>query len=199
MRAKAEAQPSAPEPEIIEGIYYYEGHKYPRYVNIPPELIDATDEDGVKRATFLEFRVRNILQRQSHIIKGVVRNENYSKQDIIGHDLTVTLREDSPRRVVHVQVKADRGEIVAYKHDIRDKYFAGKENSEELVGRWLTEHGIILLNGTDGKSEADILESFYPQLALIQQRALRNQTPEASGQMKLFPRLKVIQIFPAAA
>jgi hypothetical protein len=163
--------PTFSEPTIVEGIYTYAGHNYPRYVNIPDYLIDATDTLGVKRANFLEFRVRNILRGETDIIENVVRNEGNSEEDSLDHDLTVTLREGFPIRVVHVQVKADRGQIVAYKQEIRDKYFKGMENSEELVRNWLTEHGIILLNGTDCKPKSEILKSFYPQLEEIIDRA----------------------------
>jgi hypothetical protein len=70
------------------------------------------------------------------------------------------------------------------------------ENSEKLVRKWMTEHGIILLNGAETKSGAEILESFYPQLERIQQKALKEQIPEPSGQMILFPKNNLIQLFP---
>jgi hypothetical protein len=186
------------EPNIEEGIYFYPGHKYPRFVNIPAYLIDATDRLGVKRATFIELRVRNILSRQVDVVDDVVRNQTDSMEDSLGHDLTVTLNDDSPIRTVHVQVKASRQEIVAYKEWIKKKYFPDEENSEELVRNWLTQNRIILLNGTDGKSESEIIESFYPQLERIQQKSLSGQILESSGQMRLFPRreFEATQVFP---
>jgi len=191
-----EAPISTPEPRIVEGKRFFAGHENPRYVNIPPRLIDATDGDGAERATFIEFRIRNLLRTQSNIVENVFRNEMGSKEDSVGHDLTVTLKGDPPIKIVHVQVKASGREVDAYKHWIRDNYFPNMENSEKLVRKWMTEHGIILLNGAETKSGAEILESFYPQLERIQQKALREQTPEPSCQMILFPGPKPIQLFP---
>lgn len=78
------------------------------------------------------------------------------------------------------------------------------EEKERIISQRLTEKGIILINGGEKdfkeKTPEEILrDSFYPQLNRAAQKALREQTPEPSGQLVAFPRLKPVQVFPQAA
>lgn len=172
----------------------------PNHADIPLHLIKGSDGLGMERAKFTEKRVQNIIASQTEIIESVARNEPFGEEDSIGHDLTVILNGKSPLRAVYVQVKSSRSGVIDYKRWIRDKFFQGEENGTELVlvKKWMTEHGIILLNGSETKTDAEILESFYPQLERIQRQVKRRQNTEGSGQMKLFTNTSLIQIFPEA-
>nr|MBI5455720.1 hypothetical protein [Candidatus Levybacteria bacterium] len=170
----------------------------PNHADIPLHLIKGSDGLGMERAKFTEERVQNIIASQTEIIESVIRNEPFGEEDSMGHDLTVILNGKSPLRVVYVQVKSSRSGIIDYKQWIRDKFFPNNPNSTELVKKWMTEHGIILLNGSETKTDAEILESFNPQLERIQRLVKRRQNTESSGQMKLFTNTGLTQIFPEA-
>jgi hypothetical protein len=172
-------------------------HIHPNYANIPEHLIKATSKLGAERAFFIENRVKNLISGQTEQVETVIRNEPYSSEDSIGHDLTVILKGESPLRTVYIQVKSSRDEIAAYKRKLRKKYFPDEPYNTDLVKRWLTKHAIILINGSEIKTDQDILnDSFYPQLQRIQKDVVRSQNTESSGQMKLFRDTSLIQIFP---
>lgn len=72
---------------------------------------------------------------------------------------------------------------------------------EKIISRRLTDLGIILLNGGEKdkkeKTPEEILnDSWNPQLNRIVQKDLREQVPEATGQLVLFPMIEEIQVFP---
>ncbi|MCL5435257.1 MAG: hypothetical protein M1405_02605 [Patescibacteria group bacterium] len=168
----------------------------PNHADIPHELISPAPEISEKRGRFIENRVKKIIASQVDLVEDVILNEPNGNEDTMGHDLTVILKDDSPIRTVYVQVKSRREAVTAYKQKVRDKYFSNNGNSPELVKRWLTEHGIILLNGSETKTDQDIIDSFRPQLERIQQRESGEQNTEDTGQMKFFPGAGQIQIFP---
>lgn len=128
-------------------------------------------EEGIhnlwnERGNFVEKRVQKILATQP-IIKEVKRHGKDSAEDREGHDLTVIFNGDSFDSV-YIQVKSNRDGIVDFKRRIRNRFFPHDNENMELVGKWMTEHKLILLNGSETKSDAEILESFYPQLERIQ-------------------------------
>lgn len=174
----------------------------PNHANIPNELINPSPNDSEKRGRFSENRVKELIISQTDIIKTAILNKPNGSEDTLGHDITVHLKGDPPVKVVHIQVKSRKEAITAFKQKIRDKYFPESANyteleKSEIVKKWLTEHNIILINGSQIKTDDNILnDSFYPQLERIQQKALMEQTPESTGQMRLFPRYNQIQIFP---
>lgn len=169
----------------------------PNHADIPHELINPTPEISEKRGRFIENRVKKIITSQVDIVEDVILNEPNGNEDTMGHDLTVILKDDSPIRTVYVQVKSRKEAVTAYKQKVRDKYFPNNNNSPELVKRWLTEHGIILINGSQIKTDGDILkDSFKPQLERIKRDVKRRQNTEGSGQIKLFTDNNLIQIFP---
>jgi len=173
---------------------------HPNHANIPLDLICATNDLGEKRARFIENRVLNIISSRNKIVESVCANKTYGNEDGLGHDLTVILTGKSNIKTVYIQVKSSRHGVVEYNKYIRDKYFKGQENSPELVKRWRTEHGIILINGSETKTDKEILKnSFYPQLKRIQRDIRRRRKTESSGQMKLYSDVTPIQIFPASA
>lgn len=132
------------------------------------------------RATIVEKRIQAIIASQSEIIKTVTMNP---APDTQGPDLTIGFVENLPVKTAYIEVKSSSIGIGDYKQKIRDKLPIGERN-ETGVRKWLTEHGIILINGTEHKTPKEILrDSFYPQLERIQQKALREQNPEPSGQM----------------
>ena len=187
-----EAPNFAPEPLV--GIV--PKNRHPNHADIPLHLIKASDSLGTERGKFTEIRVQNIIASQTEIVESVIRNEPFSSEDSLGHDLTLTLSGDSPLRIVYVQVKSSRSGIINYKRDIRDKYFPKEIDRPELVKKWMIDHGIILLNGSETKTDTEILESFTPQLQRIQRMVKRKQNTEKEGQMKLFTDNSLIQIFP---
>ena len=170
----------------------------PNHADIPHELINPSPDISERRGRFIENRVKKIIAFQVDIVEDVTINEPNGNEDTMGHDLTVILKGDSPIRVVYVQVKSRSEAITAYKQKIRDKYFSNDRNKPELVKRWLTEHGIILINGSQIKTDSDILnESFIPQLERIQKNTIRRQNTENSGQMRLFAENnQPTQLFP---
>lgn len=184
---------------IAPGILDGRTPRYPRpnHADIPHELINPTPETSEKRGRFIENRVKTIIASQADIVEDVILNEPNGNEDTMGHDLTVILKGDSPIRTVFAQVKSRGETVTAYKQKVRDKYFPNNGNSPELVKRWLTEHGIILINGSQTKTDDDILnDSFKPQLERIKRDVKRRQNTETSGQMKLFTDNSLIQIFP---
>lgn len=189
-----EALRTAPEPFI--GIIPRSPR--PNHAEIPTRLIKASDKLGIERGSFIEERVQSIISTQNNIVENVIRNEYFSAEDLQGHDLTVILNGDSPLKVVYVQVKSSRDGVVEYKKRIRDKFFSNQEDKPELVKKWLTEHGIIILNGSETKTDEEILESFYPQLERIQHLVRdRQDLKQIDGKFSLrFNSL--IQIFPEA-
>jgi len=137
------------------------------------------------RGDFIEKRVQDMVARLPGV-NNVTRHEHDSKDDKAGHDLTV----DYDGLRVYVQVKSSRYGIQEFKQAIRNKYFLNETNSMVLVREWMTKNRIILVNGSETRSDNEILDgSFYPQLERIIQRNLRRQIPEASGQMALLPKL----------
>ncbi len=184
------------EPE--EGSFIISGHDNPRYVNIPAELIHATGELGNKRAKFIEDRVGKILLHRTNVVADVTRNGFNSEEDGLGHDLTLTLRDNCPVRTVHVQVKASRREVVNYKRWIKKKYFPDAEdNIEDLIKGWLTENNLILINGIETKSADEILtDSFYPQLQRVFNRG---DIPRSPGQLILFNDIPEAKLLSPAA
>lgn len=138
-----------------------------------------------ERGNFIEERVKSIISVLPNVDQ-VVRHEHGSKEDMDGHDLTVTFKEDSPVEKVYVQVKSSRQGIIDYKRQLRDRLPAEDRWNMELVKEWLTNNNIILLNGGETKSNADVVESFYPQLERIKQKALT----ERNVPIQVFPQLQ---------
>ena len=184
-------------PEIISGELQIKPPNSPRpnHAEMPPHLIKATGTLGTERAHFVEKRVEKIIAGQTNIVEKVVRNEQYGIEDTNGHDLTLALI-NSPVKIVHIQVKSSRDGVVKYKQKIRDSLPVEQRDDPDNVKWWLADNGIILLNGGETKTDADILESFYPQLERIQQTVLIRHSIEPSGQIRLFPEADQIQIFP---
>ena len=117
-----------------------------------------------ERALWIEERVAELLSGLPDI-DGVVRNGFNSEQDALGDDVTVRLKDGL---VVHVQVKSSQWGLVQFKKALRNQYFPGKLNDEGQVRRCMTEHGIILINGSETRSDQEIIDgSFYPQVERI--------------------------------
>jgi len=136
-----------------------------------------------KRGTYIEKRVKGIISKLP-AVKNVIRYENNSEEDILGHDLTAVLQNNT---IVHMQVKSSRYGLIEFKRAIRDKYFPNNPNSVELVKQWMTKNRIILINGSETKSDEEILDdSFYPQLERIQQGAIL----EGGPQVQILPYLE---------
>jgi hypothetical protein len=125
------------------------------------------------RGMYVEKRIHDLVSK----IPGVqnpVRHEQYSPEDLAGKDISFEL----DGLLIHVQAKSSRFAVVKFKHMIRDYYFPNTPNGDELVNNWLTEHRIILVNGSETRSDNEILNnSFYPQLNKIfaREEALRRQ------------------------
>jgi len=188
----------SPQPRIIEDYVETPGIEK-NYVNIPPNLIRASDRNGTERAVFTELRVKNLIASQSDIVENVIRHEMGSDEDMHGYDLTVILKKTQPVRIVRVQVKARRQEVQEYKQYLKGKYFPNVKNSDQLLTEWLAINRIILINGAETKAGREIIEeSFIPQLERIFQRSGAEMKKEKSAQMVLFPEpeLEQIQIFP---
>lgn len=132
-----------------------------------------------ERGNIIEKRVQTIIASQTKIVKSVTLNEQYAK----GSDLTVELAEKFPRKKLHIEVKSSGIGISDYKQKIRDN-LPPEERNADGVKKWMTEQGIILINGSEEKSSEEILcDSFYPQLERIQQKALQ----EKNEPTQLFP------------
>lgn len=132
-----------------------------------------------ERGNIIEKRVQTIIASQTEIVKSVTLNEQYTK----GSDLTLELTEIFPRKKLHIEVKSSGIGISDYKQKIRDK-LPPEERNADGVRKWMTEQGIILINGSEEKSSEEILcDSFYPQLERIQQKALQ----EKNKPTQLFP------------
>ncbi len=209
----------------------HDNSRYPppvNYANIPKHLINATDKLGTERGEFVENRLLNILSPYTMIIERIERNGFGSEEDKNQHDLSGILVNGE---WFHVQGKSDRSEIVKYKREIADKIFRKKKkkhirpkrklnrrknsrsyDGEQLIGSWakeaavseyLTDRRIILLNGTQYKSDDEILDSFYPQLDRILTRIsnLKKRGTNVFGdhQPETVPKEKEIQVFPSAA
>jgi len=180
----------------------------PNYANIPSYLIKSTDGLGMERARFLEERVQNIIASQAEIIAKVTRNEFSSEDDNKGRDLTVRLLSGI---TMHIQVKSSGPEIIKYKHEIAESILKKRKKKRQLMGQWareavvsdhMTRNSIILLNGSETKSDQEILESFLPQLKRIQRRSdkLMEQLSNSLGEYhaRLTPKKEATQIFPQA-
>jgi hypothetical protein len=117
-----------------------------------------------ERALWIEERVTKLLSGLPDVDE-VIRNGFNSEQDVLGDDVTVRLKDEL---VVHVQVKSSQWGLVRFKKALRGQYFPGKLNDEGQVRRCMTEHGIILINGSETRSDQEIIGgSFYPQLERI--------------------------------
>jgi hypothetical protein len=175
----------------------------PNYAEIPHELIKPIGKLSEKRGKFIEKRVKGIIETQTDTVEQVIINKHNGSEDIKGHDLTLILKGGESVRTLYVQVKSRKEAITDYKQKIREKYIPdsnGKTEAEkdELVKRWLTMHGIILINGSERKSDEEILkDSFYPQLQRIQKDIIRRQNTNSSNQMNLFTENTRMQIFPS--
>jgi hypothetical protein len=151
-----------------------------RSTDIPHHLLKKTltqieKENGQpsllwnERGRMVERRVQTIISTLP-FVEEVVRHENGSREDQLGHDLTITLKGESPTRIVYCQVKSSRDGIVDYKRSIRDKLPADLRWNMQLVSEWMTNNNIILLNGSETKSPDDVLGSFNAQLIRIQSK-----------------------------
>ncbi len=120
-----------------------------------------------ERGVWIERRVQSLFAKLAKI-KNVALHEHGSEEDAAGHDLTVQLEDGL---TVHIQVKSSEFGIIKFKKAIRNNYFPGELNNESQVDKWMTENGIILINGSETRSDTEILNhSFYPQLEAIRQR-----------------------------
>jgi hypothetical protein len=116
-----------------------------------------------ERAMYIEQRVQNLVSTIPGV-QNLVRHEQYTAANWAGNDLSFEMAG----QLIHVEVKSSRFTIREFKRGIRDRYFKDDPNSEELVNKWLTKNKIILVNGSETRSDEDILDgSFYPQLKRI--------------------------------
>lgn len=195
-----EAVQFTPVHQIIEDDVETPGRKK-NYVNIPPELIGASGENGTERAIFAEQRVQSLIASQSDIVESVVRTGLGSTEDLLGYDLTVILKKTQPVGLVYIQVKASRQEVQDWNQYIKGKYFPNVKNSDQLVTEWRAINRIIVINGAETKSGKEIIEeSFIPQLERIFQRSGGEKKQEESLQIVLFqePEIEQIELFPEA-
>ncbi len=156
---------------VDAGEFYYPGHRYPRFVEIPPKLIDATGDLGIQRKEFTENRVANLISPQPGV-RSVTISEHDSDYDKDGYDLTVEFESGFK---VFVQVKSSGAEVSAWKQYLRDKYFPG-DTDLIRVSEFLTKNNIIIVNGGETKKNSEIIfDSIIPQLELIRQKEIRSQ------------------------
>ena len=170
-------------------------HPHPNYAAIPEHLIDATGALGRERGTFVEKRVKSLIEAQPNVVE-VIHHPGGSEEDQMGRDLTVRFDEQSPVSELYVQVKASKYGIADFKRDLRRKnpqiHATTDEEKQKAVQALMTNQKIILINGSQTKSDWDIIEdSYIPQRNRIFAHEIGKKTssseaiqifPEASGQ-----------------
>jgi hypothetical protein len=120
-----------------------------------------------ERSDSVEERGKLIISMEPDVER-VYRNQKNSREDAVGHDLTLILK-DSPVRVIWAQMKPQRGGVVQFKQEVRDNLayespqLSGAWTTEMAVHERMTDLGIALLNGGETKSDKDIIESYRPQ------------------------------------
>jgi hypothetical protein len=143
-------------------------------IDEPKLIAKGVDDLWHQRGDWSENRMMDLVSRIDGV-QNVVRHKQYSQEDLAGKDLSFEL----DGLLMHVQAKSSRFAVVKFKHMIRDFYFPNEPNSEALVNNWLTENRIILVNGSETRSDNEILNnSFYPQLRKIfaREEELRRQS-----------------------
>ena len=155
---------------------------HPNHSNMPLYLIKATGQDGNVRGAYVEDRLKTLLASQPEIKKVVVHGKN-TREDKRAHDLTVVFKSDSylgrTLGKIHIQGKASRHGTIQFKHEERDKLPEKRRNMIE-VHKKMTRRKIALINGSQTKSDREILEdSYLPQLRrmVIKAHELRVETP----------------------
>jgi hypothetical protein len=157
-----------PEKPIYEPCYYPElPYHLRKYV-----LKGVAKENGgvvpeslwTQRGIWIERRVQGIIVKLLNV-ESVMDHSRHSKDDLAKHDSTVKFKDGS---VAYIQVKSSGNGIKTSKLAIRDAYFPGELNTEGQVNNWMTKRGIILINGSETRSDEEIIhDSFYPQLLRI--------------------------------
>lgn len=120
-----------------------------------------------QRADVIEQRMEGLLnQRKQELkIKTVTSHKHDSEDDALKHDLTVEFEDGL---IVFVQIKSSGFGIVDGKKRIRDKYFPGIKDTDGKVKKWMTEHSLVLVNGSETRSNEEIIrDSFCPQVERI--------------------------------
>ncbi len=117
-----------------------------------------------ERGVWIEKRLDRILLGLPEV-ESVKSHEHNSEGDSAKHDATIKLTNGIE---VYGQYKSSGNGIKTSKVAIRDAYFPGELNTDGQVDRWMTEHNLILINGSETRTDEEIIyESFYPQLAKI--------------------------------
>jgi hypothetical protein len=182
----------------------------PNYADIPPYLIGRDGEFGMRRAKFLEKRAKRLFSSHPEYIEKVYRNEFNCDDDRNGRDLTGKSKKGSPATSLYFQLKQSGVEVIKYKHKIKENLPTEEENGQLIgpwtkeiaVSEWMTDHNIILLNGSETKSNQDIINSFLPQFNRIQTKGQKLMEHLANSLHEYHARLaskgEIIQIFPKA-
>jgi hypothetical protein len=125
-----------------------------------------------QRAIPIERRIEGIIAGLPEV-ESVTRHEKDSEEDLIGHDLTVQLKNGL---TVYIQVKSSGDGIIQFKKALRNAYSRGRLNNEGQVRRIMADLGIVLINGSETRSDEEIInDSFYPQLERVIARAQKMQ------------------------
>jgi hypothetical protein len=128
-----------------------------------------------QRADIIEERMEGLLnQRKQELkIKTVTRHAHDSEDDALKHDATAEFEDGL---IVFIQMKSSGFGIVDGKKRIRDKYFPKTKDIDGKVKRWMTEHMLVLVNGSETRSDEEIInESFCPQVERIREWKAREK------------------------
>ncbi len=113
-----------------------------------------------KRGRKSEMRAAAVIQGQD-TVEEVIRNEQFSDEDIRGRDLTVHLVTGD---IVWVQVKSSQTGVSEFIKQIGNRL--SKTGIHVPVREWLASQRLILLDGS--RSRNDITKNFNNQLRRIQ-------------------------------
>lgn len=139
-----------------------------------------------ERGSWVEERVAAILRNQRGVVSEVSINPPYTA----GSDMVIATQPigDVGPLTIRAEIKSSSLGIRDFKDKIRNKYpelFPKEEKNGQLIGnwiselrmsQWLTDNNLLLINGSEYKSEEEILrDSFYPQLDRIIEKARREK------------------------
>jgi hypothetical protein len=121
-----------------------------------------------ERAVWIERRVQRLIAGLPGV-KSVTKHEKGSEDDAIRHDFTGQLVNGFR---FYGQTKSSGDGIIQFKKALRNAYSPGKLNHEGQVRRAMADLRIILINGSETRSDEEIInDSFYPQLERTINRA----------------------------